>query len=357
MKRFALLAASLVVCSGTLAVAQETAPAKSPGKQTAPAPTLKVGDAAPALAVTNWVKGDAVTGFEKGRPYVVEFWATWCGPCIQAMPHLTELQREYKDKGLVIIGVSSKDSNGNDLESVTKMVGEKGEGMGYTVAFDANRATSDAYMKASGQRGIPCSFVIDKNSRIAYIGHPMFLDPVLEKVVAGTWDHAADAPKVEAMQKEFFGIYQAEGPEDMLKKIAAFERSQPKMAKQLLPMKYQAQVETGDGAAAAATGRTIVDNAVASKDSGTLNQIAWGIVDPEGEMTNKDLDLAMRAATEANRLSGDKDGAILDTLARVYFLKGDKAKAIATQERAIANAKGAMKADLEATLEEYKGKN
>ncbi|GJQ29240.1 MAG: redoxin domain protein [Phycisphaerae bacterium] len=355
MKRTALFAAlSLVLTAGSALAQDKTATPAAPAK--AATPTLKVGDAAPALAVTNWVKGEAITGFEKGRSYVVEFWATWCGPCIASMPHLTELQAEYKSKGLVIVGVSAKDPN-NSLEAVTAMVKDKGDGMGYTVAYDADRATSDAYMKASGQRGIPCSFVVDTKGTIAYIGHPLFLDGVLEKVTAGTWNADKDGAAVKALQEEFFGVYSAGSPEAQLEKIDSLEKKAPKLAKNLLMIKYMAQMEKGDTAGASRTGSTIVDQAIKSKNAMELNSIAWGIVDPDGNVTNKDLDLAFRAAKAAVEITQEKDGAILDTLARVYWLKGDKAKAIETQKKAVEHAEGDMKADLEKVLAEYtKGK-
>src|SRR5207248_2345586 len=66
--------------------------------------TLKVGDAAPALSKGKWLKGEPVKAFEPGKVYVIECWATWCGPCVAAIPHVTELQHKYAKDGLVVIG-------------------------------------------------------------------------------------------------------------------------------------------------------------------------------------------------------------------------------------------------------------
>src|SRR6476661_706165 len=66
---------------------------------------LNLGDAAPPLVVSRWVKGEKFETFEPGKTYVVEFWATWCGPCRASIPHLTELARKYKDAGVRVVGV------------------------------------------------------------------------------------------------------------------------------------------------------------------------------------------------------------------------------------------------------------
>src|SRR5262245_341024 len=66
---------------------------------------LKIGDLAPALHPMAWIKGEPITHYDRGRICVVEFWATWCPPCIEAMPGLTALQAKYRNK-LTVVGIN-----------------------------------------------------------------------------------------------------------------------------------------------------------------------------------------------------------------------------------------------------------
>jgi thiol-disulfide isomerase/thioredoxin len=143
----------------------------------------ELGMPAPALSVAEWVKGKAVNLNEgKGKTiYVVEFWATWCPPCRASIPHLTELQKKFKDKGVTVIGVSDE-----TVSTVKPFVNKMGNKMEYTVAVDKGQKTSAAYMGAFGVDGIPHAFVVDKTGAIAWHGHPMGgLDKAIEDVLAG----------------------------------------------------------------------------------------------------------------------------------------------------------------------------
>ena len=133
----ALTLVSLLAVSG---VADDPKPktGKAPAKK--PAATLKVGDPAPALKADKWLQGDEVKSLQAGKVYVVEFWATWCGPCIVMMPHLAQMQAQYKDKGVTFLGFSAKDPN-NTKEKVTAFVEKRGPKLGYTFAYGDTRDT------------------------------------------------------------------------------------------------------------------------------------------------------------------------------------------------------------------------
>ena len=131
------------------------------------------------LTISQWVKGEPADVTDGEHIYVVEFWATWCGPCLQSIPHLTELQKKYKDQGVLFIGVTAEKA-----EVVEQFVAEQGDKMDYIVALDKNNATNKDYMTAHGQRGIPCAFLIDKEGYIVWIGHPMMLEAQLKQILA-----------------------------------------------------------------------------------------------------------------------------------------------------------------------------
>ncbi len=368
MKRMSILALSGVLAMASaagLALGQDAAaPAAKP---TAAASALKVGDAAPSLSVEKFVKGEPVTGFEKGRVYVVEFWATWCGPCIAQMPHITALQREYKDRGLTVVGVNVWEDredpySDETLKKVQTFVGDMGDRMGYTVAFDGGaKKTDNAFMKAAGRGGIPCAFVIDQKSTVAWIGHPAMMEPVLEDVIAGKWDTATSPKKIDDAYKAFgkAGKLAETDAKAAVEAWAQAEKDFPLVAKAVLDRKFHAFLDAKQFETAYAAGALLVDKAIARKDSMALNDVAWTIVDPEGQVDNRNYDLAMKAATEADKLTSNKDPYILDTLARVHFAKGDKAKAVELQKKAIANVKAGekeLKSQLEDVLKEYEGK-
>ena len=331
--------------------------AQQPVEAAAKKPTLAVGAPAPALNVEKWVKGAPIPSFEKGKTYVVEFWATWCGPCIASMPHLSALSRQYKDKGVTVVGMTSKDPD-NDLPAVEAMVKKKGDGMDYSVAWDSGRATNEAYMKAADRNGIPCAFVVDGTGKIAFIGHPMFLDEPIRQIVAGTWDIEKGGAAIAGAEKSLSGIYAAiqKDPKGAMAKIAEFEAQFPAYSSVVGSLKFDALLGAEDFAAAYACGAKLVDEATAHQDANALNEIAWKIVDPDAKWGKVDLDLAFKAASKGVELTGEKDGAVLDTLARVHFLKGDLQKAIECETKAVEVSTGSLKASLEKALAEYKAK-
>src|SRR5262245_2592908 len=127
-------------------------------------PTLLVGSKAPALSIETFVKGTPTWSLEPGKIHVVEFWATWCPPCIKSIPHLSELQARHRNGSVTIIAVASSERGGDPaqrLDAVKDFVAERGEKMAYTVGFDADRSMYKNWMEPARQTGIPTAFVVD----------------------------------------------------------------------------------------------------------------------------------------------------------------------------------------------------
>ncbi len=153
----------------------------------APSLKLSIGSKAPMPEVETFVRGEKPAFFEPGKTYVIEFWATWCGPCKQSMPHLTTIAEEMKDKGVVVVGISDEKA---DVVQRFLDKDEWKQKARYTIGADPDRSTHKAYMEAAGQGGIPTAFIV-KEGTVQWIGHPMEMDEPLKQVVAGTYDAKA----------------------------------------------------------------------------------------------------------------------------------------------------------------------
>jgi thiol-disulfide isomerase/thioredoxin len=343
----------------SLAVAALTGPALPAGddKDEKAKPSLKVGDPAPPLKANKWLNGPELKSFAPGKIYVVEVWATWCGPCIVMMPHLGDIQEELGPKGVTVIGFTAKDAN-NDQEKVVKFVDKRGGKLGYTIAYADDRETHDAFMKASGQGGIPCSFVVGKDGKIAYIGHPLFLDEVLEKVLAGTWDPVKGTEEMEAANKEWDATFEAitempdpkkpnaekPDPKKQLAKWEEFAAKWPRLAADpyMTTARLNLLVKAERFADARKLAETMTTKAVKRNDMAGLSNVCEAMAAEGG-----DADLAkigVRAAEAALAIDGETV-ATLTRVTKACAAAGDKAKVGQYGPKAVAAAEKALTGD------------
>jgi len=272
-------------------------------------PQLYIGDRAPNLQNTKHVSGDEFNGFSNNKATVVEFWATWCGPCIAGIPHLNDLTEKH-DGEAQIVSVNIWDEQPDEsadarMKRVSEWVENRGD-MAYTVSVDTSKGLEDSYMAAAGQNGIPAAFVVNSEGIITWIGHPMQMDEALERTIAGKID-----PKKEA------------------------EKQLNAQATQQVMQQMWVALQQGELADAYATGRAMVKNDKVDNHM-FANAVAWQILTNE-DLEVRDLKLAHELATLANKLTEGEDGSIMDTLAKAEFEMGNVAKAIELQRKALKN--------------------
>jgi thiol-disulfide isomerase/thioredoxin len=304
------------------------------------------------------MQGDPVKDFTPGKAYLVEFWATWCGPCRESIPHLNEIHKKFKDKGLVVIGQDCMERDEDRVEPFIKKMGEK---MTYRVALDNKQGSDDGkmaqtWMNAAGATGIPTAFLVDTKGVIAWIGHPMALkESVIEAVLAGTFDakkSAEEQRKVEqAMQNAQRALQKKNWPEAEAA-LAELQKVVPEDERDNLAG-YELEIAFGkkDYPAAYKLAEKLSD--AHKDDQNVQNMLAWRLItDKQNE--KPDLDLADKFANRANDLAKGKDAGTLDTLARIKFMQGKKSEAVELQQKAVDTAEPEHKAALKKTLESYK---
>lgn len=294
----------------------------------------ELGDQAAPLKIEKWVKGGPVDlAAGRGKTvYVVEFWATWCAPCRETIPHLTDLQKKYRDKGVVFVGVSiDEDRKRKTRDKVEPFVRDMGERMDYAVALDTpDIDTGKAYMDAYTVLGIPATFVVDKEGRVAWVGGPAGVEKVLDEMLAGKYDlkaaRAADKERQAAAQRQ--------------------QRVFELMGKYFEMVSQEEKSEEAENFG----WFTLM---ACKGDAMLLNDFAWTLLTDEG-IKHRDMKLAMKVAQAAYDACEGKDAAIVDTYARALFDSGKKAEAIEYQKKAIELAKSdMMRQELEKTLRDY----
>lgn len=126
--------------------------------------SFEVGAPAPEIKIYKWLNNAPEFSDLSGKTIVLEFWATWCRPCIMTIPHINELVEKSGNDSVIFISISKEDT-----AKVTKFLNSK-ELKSY-VAIDANGKTNFNYKISS----IPKAFVIDSFGRIIWEGHPITL--------------------------------------------------------------------------------------------------------------------------------------------------------------------------------------
>jgi peroxiredoxin len=133
------------------------------------------GQAAPDFALKS-SSGDNVRLSEyRGDVVMVNFWATWCGPCRQEMPLLDELYSRYERVGFSLLGVNIDDDSRKAMNMVSEL------GVSFPVLFDARKEVSKLYKVEA----MPVTVLIDREGTVRYVHHgykPGYEDKYLDQI-------------------------------------------------------------------------------------------------------------------------------------------------------------------------------
>jgi thiol-disulfide isomerase/thioredoxin len=129
-----------------------------------------------ALSVSGWINGAVAAADLKGKVVVIDFYATWCGPCMRAIPHNNALVEKYKDKGLMLFGVCTDKKGQEKMADVVKTYGIK-----YPTALDPQLISE----KTWAVHFYPTYAIIDRKGIVRVVGlQPNHVEEVVKKLLA-----------------------------------------------------------------------------------------------------------------------------------------------------------------------------
>ncbi len=266
----------------------------------APAYTFadKIGDPAAPLEIVEWIKGNPVDVSDGKNVYVVAFWAALSPASRACLPKLGALQTILKDKGVVVVGISDE-----PVDRIREFIGMPEAQVEFSVAADDQRKTARKYMVAYGQNGIPYAFIVGRDGKVLWHGHPMAgLDKALDEILGERYN-LPRAIKLDAIRAEVND--------------------------------YQALARKGDPKAVE-LGRKLL--AARTNSVPQLCDLAYRIV-TDVHNTNRDFVLAGQVLDLAQRLASSNAAPVILARGVMLFEQGKQDEGIALAKQALELAK------------------
>lgn len=154
------------------------------------AATIKIGQKASAFVLPATSGGTISLASQRGRVVLINFWATWCGPCQEELPELARLQNKYRERGLSILAISV-DNEPENVKSFLKKYDIKLLGL-----WDRDKKTAEAY----AVEAMPSSYLVDRDGivRAIYRGYDpkefKRLEAEVETLLTKSATNAASSP-------------------------------------------------------------------------------------------------------------------------------------------------------------------
>lgn len=310
---------------------------------------LSVGDNAPDLTIGEWLHGQE-TSITSDNVYVVVFWATWCRPCVQSIPKLSRMQRQYRDEGLVIIGVSDEDKD--DVQSFLR---RRARDIEYRIAIDERNRTKRAWMRAANRDGIPSAFIVDRRGRIQFIGSPHNneFEFILELVLMNRYD-ARLFERAEPILEAANNARKVRNWNQAMRRFDQVVELDEAVFAPITIHKFEMLlVDMDEKKRAYEYARELIETY--SADGYFLVNFARFIAEnPDIPDEKRDMKFALEVANQAANAVGENHPIGLAVRARIHYQLGDVDQAISLQRRAWMVASPERKGDFERALQAYR---